>query len=377
MSRRHTSTRRLSDSMPLLALVAALAAASSHAAPVAQPSFRDDLTMLDTTRWMRADGWTNGSPFDSAWKADHIGTTTSLMALRLSNAPTLGKPYTSGQYQSLGYHGYGCYETRMRPVSAAGVVSSFFTYAGPHDNGGNGLHNEIDIEFVGADTRRMQTNFWANGAPKTGSEYTVSLPFDAAQGLHQYAFKWTSKGIEWFVDGVSVYKVLDSASKPTPKAADSLQKIMVNLWPVDATAAGWAGVFRYPGTPLSATYDWVRYTAGETCVVSLPAAGSTAAEVHVQGIALTLNTTRTQASARVLALDGLGNPVQSAAVTGSWTGAITGTVKGLTDASGNVTIPSALSAKTGSAKFCVSGVAAAGLRYVSAANAATCVTLSK
>jgi endo-1,3-1,4-beta-glycanase ExoK len=362
---------------PLAPLLLAVFTGAAAAAPVAQSSFQDDLTTLDTTRWMRADGWANGSPFDSAWKADHIATTTSLMALRLSNVPNLGKPYTSGQYQSLGYHGYGCYEARFRPVSAAGVVSSFFTYAGPYDNGGNGLHNEIDIEFVGANTRRLQTNFWANGAPRAGNEYTVPLSFDAAEGLHQYAFKWTSKGIEWFVDGVSVYKVLGSASKPTPKAADSLQKVMVNLWPVDATAAGWAGAFSYPGTPLSATYDWVRYTAGETCAVSKPAAGSTAAEVHAQGIGLTLNTTKTQATARVLVLNGLGNPVQSAAVTGTWTGAITGTVKGLTDASGNVGIPSALSTKTGAAQFCVSGVAAAGLRYVSTANAAACVVITK
>jgi endo-1,3-1,4-beta-glycanase ExoK len=363
--------------VPALALTLALAAASSQAAPVAQGSFRDDLTTIDPARWMRADGWTNGTPFNSAWKADHITTSTSLLSLRLDNVVALGKPYSSGQYQSNGYHGYGCYEARMRPVSASGVVSSFFTFAGPYDNGGNGLHNEIDIEFVGANTRRLQTNFWANGAPKAGNEYTVALPFDAAQGLHQYAFKWTSKGIEWFVDGVSVYKVLDSAGKPTPKASDSLQKIMVNLWPVDATAAGWAGAFSYPGTPLSSTYDWVRYTAGETCAVSLPAAGSTAADVHVQGIELTLNAAKTQATARVLVHNGLGNPVQSAAVTGTWTGAITGTVKGLTDASGNVGIPSALSTKTGSAQFCVSGVVAAGLGYVSTANAAACVVITK
>ncbi|MFM2348488.1 MAG: hypothetical protein RL654_3241, partial [Pseudomonadota bacterium] len=94
---------------------------------------------------MRADGWTNGSPFNNAWKADHLTTASSLMSIRLDNVATLGKPYTSGNYQSNGYHGYGCYEARFKPVSAAGVVSSFFTFAGPYDNGGNGRH----IEFVG------------------------------------------------------------------------------------------------------------------------------------------------------------------------------------------------------------------------------------
>jgi hypothetical protein len=31
-------------------------------------------------------------------------------------------------------------------------VSAFFTFAGPYDNGGNGRHNEIDVEFLGYDT---------------------------------------------------------------------------------------------------------------------------------------------------------------------------------------------------------------------------------
>jgi beta-glucanase (GH16 family) len=362
----------------LAPLLLAVFTGITTAAPVAQLSFKDDLTTFDTARWMRADGWTNGAPFDNAWKADHLTTASSLMSIRLDNVTALGKPYTSGQYQTSGYHGYGCYETRMRPVSAAGVVSSFFTFAGPYDNGGNGRHNEIDIEFVGSNTRRFQANFWTNDDTYAGgNEHLVDLPFDAAQGLHQYAFKWTSTGIEWFVDGVSVYKVLDSALKPTPKAGDSLHKIMVNLWPVDSTAAGWAGSFVYPGTPLSSTYDWIKYTAGETCTVSPLAAGSAATDVHVQGISLALVNKNTQATAKVLVLDGLGRPVQSVKVNGTWTGAITGTSSGLTDATGNMTVTSASSTKTGKATFCATGLTAAGLVYVSSANAATCVSITK
>jgi endo-1,3-1,4-beta-glycanase ExoK len=47
-------------------------------------------------------------------------------------------------------------------VAESGVVSSFFTFAGPFDNGGNGKHNEIDIEFLRFDTRTFQVNFWTN-----------------------------------------------------------------------------------------------------------------------------------------------------------------------------------------------------------------------
>lgn len=76
-------------------------------------------------------------------------------------------------------------------------------------------------------------------------------------------------------------------------------------------------------------------------------------------------------------LDGLGRPVQSAQVHGTWTGALTGTSSGLTDATGNVTLTSVKSSTRGTATFCATGVTAAGLAYVSSANAATCVSIAK
>ena len=69
------------------------------------------------------------------------------------------------------------------------------------------------------------------------------LGFDASKDFHVYGFKWTGDGIEWYVDGTLAYSVEDSPDNPTPKATDSLQKIMMNLWPVDESAADWAGEF--------------------------------------------------------------------------------------------------------------------------------------
>jgi len=109
----------------------------------------------------------------------------------------------------MGFYGYGCYEARFRPISRPGVVTSFFTFAGPYDNGGNGRQ----IHWV----------------PSTGTD-------------------------------------------PTPKAAESLHKIMMNVWPVDSTASGWAGTFVYPVSPLQAKYEWVRYDASPGCAFSFGAA---------------------------------------------------------------------------------------------------------
>jgi beta-glucanase (GH16 family) len=130
--------------------------------PPEQDSFVDGLGFYDTTRWTKADGWTNGSPFDNAWSANNVLFEDGNMILRLEETPLLGKDYTSGEYRTIGFYGYGCYEASFKPVPESGVVTSFFTYAGPWDNGGNGKHNEIDIEFLGYDTNKVQFNFYTN-----------------------------------------------------------------------------------------------------------------------------------------------------------------------------------------------------------------------
>jgi beta-glucanase (GH16 family) len=48
-----------------------LAAKRPSKPPTALGSFEDSLVTYDTTRWVKADGWKNGSPFDNAWLADH------------------------------------------------------------------------------------------------------------------------------------------------------------------------------------------------------------------------------------------------------------------------------------------------------------------
>jgi endo-1,3-1,4-beta-glycanase ExoK len=230
-------------------------------------SFLDQLDVYDTTRWMKADRWTNGSPFDNAWRADHVthDAATSRMTIKLSNRAYLGQPYSSGEFRTKGFHGYGCYEARFKPIAQSGVVTSFFTFAGPYDNGGNGKHNEIDIEFLGKDTRRVQFNFWANDDTYASrNERVLQLAFDAAAAFHNYGFRWTETGIEWYIDGNRVDSFYETAVTKTPKASESYQKVMMNVWPVDATASAWAGVFSYGGV-RTAQYEWVRYDQRPDC----------------------------------------------------------------------------------------------------------------
>jgi beta-glucanase (GH16 family) len=362
----------------------ALSARKPPASPPEQGSFVDGLDAYDTSRWFKADGWTNGSPFDNAWRADHITFAGSRMTLRLDDQAALGEPYTSGNYQSTGYYGYGCYEASFRPVARPGVITSFFTFAGPFDNGGNGRHNEIDVEFLGNQfapgNTSVQLNFYTNDDTYSQrNEHLHALGFDASADFHRYGFRWTSTGIQWFVDGQAIYAVSDSPTRPTPRASESLQKVMMNLWPVDASAAGWAGTFVYPGEPLDAVYQWVRFTQGESCTFENPPQEPAApppgdpSAMHVSAVALELASRNSQVIARVTVLDGAGRPVSGASVTGAWTGVITGgDTRRDTGSDGVATFYSARSRSAGQVSFCVTGVARSGSTYDSAANAESC-----
>jgi beta-glucanase (GH16 family) len=367
---------------------ASFAARKPPKPPPAQGDFTDHLTTYDSTRWVKADGWKNGPPFDNAWLADHVSFIDGYLVLSLDDQAALGEPYSSGHYQTIGFHGYGCFEASFMPVAESGVVSSFFTFAGPFDNGGNGHVNEIDIEFLGFDTRQFQANFWTNDDNyNNGHEYLVGLDFDASQDFHRYGFRWTSTGIEWFVDGTSVYQVFDTAAEPTPKASESLQKVMMNVWPVDSTASSWAGEFHYPGAALQGIYDWVRYEAGEDCSFDAspeppppppPPPDGDPGAMHVESITLELNSKGTQVIAQVAVRDGLGRDLAGAAVTGAWSGAITGgDTSRTTGADGIAVFYSARSRTAGNVTFCVNAVAADGMDYDPLANLESCDTISK
>jgi hypothetical protein len=211
----------------------------------------------------------------------------------------------------------------------------------------------------------------------------VYLTFDAAQDFHRYAFRWRSGGIEWYVDGAPVHTVIDTPVDPTPGPADSLQKIMMNVWPVDETAVSWAGTFSYAGQPLHGVYDWIRYAAGEDCSIAAPPVSppppdGDPARMHVGSIELGLSKRGDQVIAHVGVENGTGSPVAGATVNGTWSGVISnGDGTRTTDADGIATFYSGRSRSAGSVTFCVTGVSGADMSYDPSADSETCDTISK
>lgn len=199
--------------------------------------------------WMqKADGYSNGSMFNCTWRANNLTFENNTLHMKIDKEEGEANPTWSGaEYRSRKMYHYGMYEVRMKPIKNTGVVSSFFTYTGPSDQN---PWDEIDIEFLGKDTTKVQFNYFTNGIGQ--HEYVYDLGFDASETFHEYAFEWLEDSITWYIDGVQVYKATENIPQ-TPG------KVMMNTWPgigVDDWLGGFDGT-----VPIVAEYDWIRVTA--------------------------------------------------------------------------------------------------------------------
>ena len=210
-----------------------------------------------------SDGWTNGNPFNVQWTANNVAYEKGVAKLTISDNPDGSEEtfteYYGGEMRTYQYFGYGDYEVRMKPAKKAGTASTFFTCTGDYDTNPNtGKPNpwdEIDIEFLGQDTTKVQFNYYVNG--KGGHEYMYDLGFDASEDFHTYGFRWAEDYITWFVDGKPVYRLDGSESNPMPSTAG---RMLMNYWCGNSEAEGWMGKYSNPGDE-GPEYQWIKTSA--------------------------------------------------------------------------------------------------------------------
>ena len=192
-----------------------------------------------------SNGWTNGSPFACYWNADNVTYSNGEVALELSKD---GDKLYGGELKSNDHFSYGYYSAKMKPSNVTGTCSAFFVYTGPSEDN---PWDEIDIEFLGHDTTRVQFNYFSNG--KGGHEHWYDLGFDASQEYHEYGFYWSEEEIIWYVDSEPVYKATNDI--PTTPG-----RIIMNTWSGDSTAEAWMKKLPDDFTTSKAYYDEVNYT---------------------------------------------------------------------------------------------------------------------
>ena len=220
--------------------------------PEEMPSMPDAPVIADFTRGQSGDfyashGWTNGGMFNCVWSGTSAVLADGLLSLTVSKG---SDRYYGAEYRTYGRgYTFGYYGACMKAAKCSGVVSSLFTYTGPSDGT---RWDEIDIEFLGKDTTKVQFNYYVDGVG--GHEYLYDLGFDASEEFHEYGFLWQRDRITWYVDGEAVYTV-QSDNLPV---TDS--RIMMNAWN-SIGMDDWTGPLDESSLPATAQYKWVRYMA--------------------------------------------------------------------------------------------------------------------
>ncbi|KAM3506008.1 hypothetical protein MY10362_002612 [Beauveria mimosiformis] len=131
---------------------------------------------------------------------------------------------------------FGRLEVEMRAAPGRGVITSIVMLSDDLD--------EIDLETVGSDTARIQSNTFSRG-DSTRHDLLGYLPVaDTAAGPHTYTVDWTTERIEFAVDGV-VRRTLRRADIPD-RYPESPMRVKLGAWVAgyDGNAPGtieWAG----------------------------------------------------------------------------------------------------------------------------------------
>jgi len=185
--------------------------------------------------------------------------------LTLREEPTEVRQFTSAAICSRHGYLYGKFSAEVRPANVPGLITGLFLHR-------NSPRQEIDIEFVGKDTRQMLTNVYYNpGGEGARMEYgyrgtpaLVDLGFDASEEFHHYGIEWSATSIRWLVDGRLVHKRINWDPTPIPHLP---MQFNVNLWHSRSTEL--AGKLDRGDLPAHVDLRTVEIILGEACHMGL------------------------------------------------------------------------------------------------------------
>jgi hypothetical protein len=182
---------------------------------------------LDDKRWkFRDDTFPSNL---SIFTSDNISINDSgVTQLTLREQATTVRQFTSAAIATRQKYLYGKFIAEIKPSNVSGLISGMFLHR-------NGPYQEIDIEFLGKNTKKMLVNVFYNpGTEGTKLEYgyrgtpiLIDLGFDAAKEFHRYEIEWCEHIIRWRVDKRVVHERVLWNPTPIPNLP---MEFNVNLW---------------------------------------------------------------------------------------------------------------------------------------------------
>ena len=159
-------------------------------------------------------------------EAVSYGSTGSV--IRFKGDASGSRPYRSGALASTRHFGHGRFEAEIKAAAGTGLITGFFLHR-------SGPRQEIDIELLGGDPRRMLVNVYFNPGEE-GSSFSfgyrgtpcyVDLGFDSTLDFHLYSIDWRPDRITWSVDGMVVHERASWDPTPIPHLP---MRLHANLW---------------------------------------------------------------------------------------------------------------------------------------------------
>ena len=149
-----------------------------------------------------------------------------VLTLRRENAHV--RSYTSASISSQKSFLYGKFDAEIKPAPVSGVITGMFLHR-------SSPRQEIDVEFLGRDCRKMLTNVYYNPGVDgskfdygyRGTPILIELDFDASEGYHLYSIEWYEGCIRWFVDDQLVHERVNWEPTPIPHLP---MQFHINLW---------------------------------------------------------------------------------------------------------------------------------------------------
>lgn len=207
----------------------------------------EEFSRLNEEVWSIAEYKFSHPSFDTDWKRGRVKIDDGLL---LELRPQIGyeNRFSGGSIRTHETKSFGRYEVVMQPAKGKGVITGFFTYTGPHYGT---RHDEIDIEFLGKNTRQIHIATFVDGV--LWNKF-IDLGFDASDRPRRYAFEWTKDAISWFVEDELIYK-RDFEDGPIPQIPGQLY---TNLWAADPSIKIWSGEVE-KGINASAKIEKISY----------------------------------------------------------------------------------------------------------------------
>lgn len=214
--------------------------------------WEDSFDSLDSARW---------TPMTHSWDgnlaqfgASNVAVADGLLSIGLTEVDDAEKPYSGVELRSTETLTFGKVEASIRFARGSAVVSSLvliYTPWPPDD------WNELDIEFLGKNSDRIQFNHMVNIPPADPASghlqfpEMVTLAFDPAADFHTYTIEWEPGEARFLVDG----ELWHTASEEMARMVLP-QNILLTIWASDSAA--WAGPVDETTAPTAAVYDWIR-----------------------------------------------------------------------------------------------------------------------